>query len=168
METCLTPLPDVKDKKDVAGGGPLAKFPARVTAIPPRIASGTIPNMTPEKFKEDTKLWEKRVSYYQKHLVPPLAHGRYRNIMDMNAGLGGLKPRITLWVSFMSVVLLEHIRTGMLPTPPSFVKAFDFGCAAYKITLFPLVVHSLRHCLNLNESNLFYLIEGQFLFGMRK
>jgi len=101
METCLTPLPDVKEKKDVAGGGPLAKFPARVTAIPPRIASGTIPNMTPEKFREDTKLWEKRVSYYQKHLVPPLAHGRYRNIMDMNAGLGGFAAALVkepVWV----------------------------------------------------------------------
>jgi hypothetical protein len=79
----------------------VAKFPVRVNAVPPRIASGSVPSMTAQKFKEDTKLWEKRVAYYKLHLVPPLTTGRYRNIMDMNAGLGGFAAALVkdpVWV----------------------------------------------------------------------
>ncbi|KAG0578364.1 hypothetical protein M758_4G015400 [Ceratodon purpureus] len=100
IETCITPLPDVKSKSDVAGGE-LAKFPARVNAIPPRIASGSVPSVTAQSFREDAKLWEKRVNYYKTHLIPPLTTGRYRNIMDMNAGLGGFAAALVkdpVWV----------------------------------------------------------------------
>jgi hypothetical protein len=101
METCITPLPDAKDKTDVAGGGPLAKWPARLTAIPPRISSGSLPGINAETFIQDTKAWVKRLTYYKVHLIPPLAHGRYRNIMDMNAGLGGFAAALIkepVWV----------------------------------------------------------------------
>lgn len=100
MEACITPLPDVTSRSEVAGGK-LAKFPARSTAIPPRISSGSVPFMTAQKFKEDTKLWQKRIKYYKTHLIPPLTNGRYRNIMDMNAGLGGFAAALVkepVWV----------------------------------------------------------------------
>jgi len=57
--------------------------------------------MTAEKFREDSKLWEKRVTYYKAHLIPPLTNGRFRNIMDMNAGLGGFAAALVkepVWV----------------------------------------------------------------------
>jgi hypothetical protein len=100
METCITPLPEVQEKKEVAGGT-LAKWPARVKAVPPRIASGSIPGMTAESFRDDTQLWAKRVNYYKTSLITPLASGRYRNIMDMNTGLGSFAAALEkdpVWV----------------------------------------------------------------------
>lgn len=85
METCITPLPEVKDTKEVAGGA-LAKWPVRLTDVPPRISSESIPGLTAESFRNDNLLWTKRVNYYTAHLITPLVSGRYRNIMDMNAG----------------------------------------------------------------------------------
>ncbi|CAM6049309.1 unnamed protein product [Sphagnum compactum] len=101
METCITPLPDVKDNTEIAGGGPLTKWPARLTATPPRILSGSLSKITSESFAKDTELWVKRVTYYKTHLILPLGHGRYRNIMDMNAGLGGFAAALIkepVWV----------------------------------------------------------------------
>lgn len=100
METCITPLPEAIDTKDDAGEA-LAKWPARLTAVPPRIASGSIPGMTAESFMDNTLLWTKRVNYYKARLITPLATGRYRNIMDMNAGLGGFAAALVndpVWV----------------------------------------------------------------------
>jgi hypothetical protein len=48
--------------KNEVAGGEVAKFPVRVNAVPPRIASGSVPSMTAQKFKENTKLWEAIVS----------------------------------------------------------------------------------------------------------
>ncbi|KAL2540130.1 putative methyltransferase PMT18 [Abeliophyllum distichum] len=41
LETCLTPLPDVSNNQEVAGGE-LEKWPRRLNAAPPRISLGTI------------------------------------------------------------------------------------------------------------------------------
>ncbi|KAI3420555.1 Methyltransferase, partial [Psidium guajava] len=106
METCLTPLPEVSDIKDIAGGE-LAKWPERLTAVPPRIASGNL-GVTAETFKENTGLWSSRVSYY-KSLDHQLAQrGRYRNLLDMNADLGGFAAALVddpVWI--MNVVPVE-------------------------------------------------------------
>jgi len=103
METCMTPLPEVNDINAVAGGA-LEKWPKRVTSVPPRIMSGSIPGITAENFNEDSKLWNDKVANY-KRLIGQLSHGRYRNIMDMNAGLGGFAAALAndpVWV--MNVV----------------------------------------------------------------
>lgn len=99
MEACITPLPKVENIKDIAGMA-LEKWPKRVTAIPPRITMGTIPGITGELFNQDTKLWNKRLIYY-KRFIERLTDGRYRNIMDMNAGLGGFAAALAnyqVWV----------------------------------------------------------------------
>ncbi|KAK2985117.1 hypothetical protein RJ640_022995 [Escallonia rubra] len=107
IETCLTPLPEVSDDQEVAGGE-LAKWPARLNAIPPRISKGTINGVTAEVFKKDMQLWRRRVSYYKtvnNQLGQP---GRYRNILDMNAYLGGFAAALIkdpLWV--MNIVPVE-------------------------------------------------------------
>ncbi|XP_040988804.1 probable methyltransferase PMT18 [Juglans microcarpa x Juglans regia] len=102
METCITPLPEVSSSDEVAGGA-LEKWPQRAFAIPPRITSGSIPGITDEKFREDNDLWKDRVSHYKG--IIPLSKGRYRNIMDMNAYLGGFAAALSkypVWV--MNVV----------------------------------------------------------------
>lgn len=87
METCITPFPEVTNSNDVAGGE-LEKFPARLYAVPPRIAKGLISGVTAESYQEDNKLWKKHVNAY-KRINKLIGTTRYRNLMDMNAGLGG-------------------------------------------------------------------------------
>ncbi|OAY78822.1 putative methyltransferase PMT18, partial [Ananas comosus] len=106
METCITPLPEVNSSKEVAGGA-LAKWPERAFAVPPRISRRSIPGITAKKFQENNKLWGERVNYYKK-LIPPLTQGRYRNVIDMNANLGGFAAALAkhpLWV--MNVVTAD-------------------------------------------------------------
>lgn len=87
METCVTPFPKVNNADEVAGGE-LKKFPARVFAVPPRVSNGLIEGISTESYQEDIKLWKKRVNTYKKR-NSLIGTTRYRNIMDMNAGLGG-------------------------------------------------------------------------------
>ncbi|KAL2556029.1 putative methyltransferase PMT15 [Forsythia ovata] len=57
LETCLTPLPDVSNNQEVAGGE-LEKWPRRLNAVPPRISLGTISGVTPETFTTRFKTME--------------------------------------------------------------------------------------------------------------
>ncbi|XP_031497544.1 probable methyltransferase PMT18 [Nymphaea colorata] len=103
METCITPLPQVQSANEVAGGA-LKNWPERAMAVPPRISSGSIPGITPEKFAADNELWKERLKHYSS-FIPSFTRGRYRNIMDMNAYLGGFAAGLAnapVWV--MNVV----------------------------------------------------------------
>ncbi|CAN0842795.1 Probable methyltransferase PMT14 [Linum grandiflorum] len=82
MEKCKTPYPEK------TSGSELKKFPQRLLAVPPRISDGLIEGVTEESYQEDNKLWKKRVTGY-KRINRLIGTGRYRNVMDMNAGLGG-------------------------------------------------------------------------------
>ncbi|GAB4861829.1 hypothetical protein Ancab_037085 [Ancistrocladus abbreviatus] len=107
MEACLTPLPEVSDITETAGGR-LARWPERLNAVPPRISSGSLDGVTAEIFRQDVETWKKRMAYY-KALNPELAQaGRYRNFLDMNAYLGGFAAALAddpVWV--MNVVPVE-------------------------------------------------------------
>ncbi|KAJ4775187.1 S-adenosyl-L-methionine-dependent methyltransferases superfamily protein [Rhynchospora pubera] len=107
MDTCITSLPEVNSPTDTAGGA-LEKWPQRATSVPPRISTGSVPGFTPKIFHDDTKLWEERVNYYKK-LIPPLAKGRFRNIMDMNAGLGSFAAALVQY----PVWVMNVVPTGM-------------------------------------------------------
>ncbi|KAJ8629453.1 hypothetical protein MRB53_022776 [Persea americana] len=87
MEACVTPFPEVNNPEEVAGGE-LKTFPDRLNAVPPRIASGSVPGVSVESYREDNRLWRKHVNAYKK-INKLIGTGRYRNVMDMNAGLGG-------------------------------------------------------------------------------
>ncbi|GER31294.1 S-adenosyl-L-methionine-dependentmethyltransferases superfamily protein, partial [Striga asiatica] len=107
MEACLTRMPEVSKVRELSGGE-LCKWPERLTAVPPRVLSGSVNGVTPESFVKDTELWRKRVSHY-KGIDRQLAEeGRYRNLLDMNAGLGGFAAALVddpVWV--MNVVPVE-------------------------------------------------------------
>ncbi|KAL6009254.1 hypothetical protein ACLOJK_022482 [Asimina triloba] len=103
METCVTPVPEVNSPEEVSGGE-LKTFPERLNAVPPRIASGSIPGISAQSYMEDNRLWQKHVNSYKK-INKLIDSGRYRNIMDMNAGLGSFAAALEsrkLWV--MNVV----------------------------------------------------------------
>ncbi|PON58015.1 hypothetical protein PanWU01x14_169460 [Parasponia andersonii] len=107
MEDCLTPLPSVTDIKEVAGGE-VAKWPERLNSVPPRISSGSLTGITAEIFRENTELWKKRVEYYKTFDNQLAERERYRNLLDMNAYLGGFAAaliRDPVWV--MNVVPVE-------------------------------------------------------------
>ncbi|CAA7400466.1 unnamed protein product [Spirodela intermedia] len=103
MGTCTTPLPIAKATNEVAGGS-LKLWPERLWATPPRITSGSLKGITVDAFNHDTKIWEERVSYYNSYISLE-SSGRFRNIMDMNADLGGFAAALSeypVWV--MNVV----------------------------------------------------------------
>ncbi|KAJ8574392.1 hypothetical protein K7X08_026197 [Anisodus acutangulus] len=107
LETCVTPLPEVSSEEEVAGGQ-LEKWPKRLHAVPPRISSGTVNEVTAESFEKDSQLWQKRVSYYKSVDNKFNQPGRYRNLLDMNAYLGGFAAAWVddpVWV--MNVVPVE-------------------------------------------------------------
>ncbi|KAJ4759455.1 S-adenosyl-L-methionine-dependent methyltransferases superfamily protein [Rhynchospora pubera] len=100
MEACITPLPDVASIDQVAGGE-LKRWPERVTAIPPRISSGSVEGVTIDMFLKDTEQWKSRVGYYKKLISQLGQKGRYRNLLDMNAQFGGFAAALIddpVWV----------------------------------------------------------------------
>lgn len=107
METCLTSLPQVSNNEEIAGGE-LVKWPERLYAVPPRVSSGSVKGVTPVIFEQDSELWKKRMSYYKSVNNQLGQPGRYRNILDMNANLGGFAAALSgdpVWV--MNVVPVE-------------------------------------------------------------
>ncbi|XP_066392247.1 probable methyltransferase PMT2 isoform X1 [Miscanthus floridulus] len=99
MEVCIAPLPEVNSVSEVAGGQ-LEPFPKRLYAVPPRITLGSVPGFSVQSYEEDNNLWQKHVKAYKK-TNNLLDTGRYRNIMDMNAGVGSFAAALEspkLWV----------------------------------------------------------------------
>ncbi|KAK3036256.1 hypothetical protein RJ639_030798 [Escallonia herrerae] len=108
MEACVTPYPESSSTDEVAGGE-LKPFPDRLNAVPPRIASGSMPGVSLESFQEDSKSWRKHLKAY-KTVNKIIDSGRYRNIMDMNAGLGSFAAAIDspkLWVMNVMPTIAE-------------------------------------------------------------
>ncbi|KAJ0974557.1 hypothetical protein J5N97_016522 [Dioscorea zingiberensis] len=131
LEVCITPLPEASKTEEVAGGQ-LEKWPERAFAVPPRISRGTITGITTEKFLDDNKLWKDRVTHY-KHIIPPLTKGRFRNVMDMNAKLGGFAAALTkypVWV--MNVVPANsEIDTLGVIYERGFIGTYQDWCEAF-------------------------------------
>lgn len=99
METCVTPYPETSAPDEPAGGA-WKPFPERLNAVPFRISSESIPGVTEETYLEDSKLWKKHVNSYRR-VIKILDSGRYRNILDMHAGLGGFAAALEspkMWV----------------------------------------------------------------------
>nr|GEZ43788.1 probable methyltransferase PMT2 [Tanacetum cinerariifolium] len=110
METCMAPggyNGDVTQYKP---------FPERLYGVPPRIASGSVPGVSSDSYMKDNKLWKKRVNAYKK-FNSLIDSGRYRNIMDMNAGLGGFAAALDsskLWVMNVVPTLAETNTLGVI------------------------------------------------------
>lgn len=131
METCITPLPEVSSPDEVAGGA-LEKWPSRAFAVPPRISSGSLPGITSEKFREDNELWKDKLTHY-KHIISPLTHGRYRNIMDMNAYLGGFSAALLkypVWVMNVVPANSDHDTLGVI-YERGFIGTYHDWCEAF-------------------------------------
>ncbi|KAL1806333.1 hypothetical protein ACET3Z_029401 [Daucus carota] len=112
MEACITPYA----KSNAEAGEVLKTFPERLYAMPPRIASGSVPGISEEAYLEDNRNWRKHVHAY-KRINKIIDSGRYRNIMDMNAGLGGFAAALEspkLWVMNVVPTLAEKKTLGVI------------------------------------------------------
>ncbi|XP_060196811.1 probable methyltransferase PMT2 [Lycium barbarum] len=110
MEACVTPSKGNGDDKG------LKPFPERLFAIPPRIANGLVSGVSVEAYLEDNKNWKKHVSAYKK-INKLIDTGRYRNIMDMNSGLGGFAAALQspkLWVMNVMPTIAEKNTLGVV------------------------------------------------------
>ncbi|KAM0936408.1 putative S-adenosyl-L-methionine-dependent methyltransferase [Dioscorea sansibarensis] len=115
MKPCVTPLPEVNSPQEFAGGQ-LKAFPDRLNAVPPRISSGDVPGVSVDAYQEDNRLWRKHVKAYKK-VNKYLDNGRYRNIMDMNAGFGSFAAAVDspkLWVMNVMPTVAEKSMLGVV------------------------------------------------------
>lgn len=111
MEGCVTLRTDSKTTEDR-----LKPFPDRLYAVPPRVKSGSVPGVSVDTYLEDNKQWKKHVSAY-KRIIKIIDMGRYRNIMDMNAGMGGFAAAIQspkLWVMNVLPTIAETNTLGIV------------------------------------------------------
>ncbi|TVU24362.1 hypothetical protein EJB05_26794 [Eragrostis curvula] len=113
MEPCVTPPPPG------AGKGELQPFPARLMAVPPRVSSGAVPGFaTAEEYAEENRRWERHVAAYRKvNRKLDGGRGRYRNIMDMNAGVGGFAAAVfssNSWVMNVVPTVAEIATLGVI------------------------------------------------------
>ncbi|KAK6920844.1 putative S-adenosyl-L-methionine-dependent methyltransferase [Dillenia turbinata] len=115
MEVCVTPYPETSDPNEVAGGE-WTPFPGRLNEVPPRVSSGSVPGVSVETYHEDNKLWQKHVNAY-KRVNKILDSGRYRNILDMNAGMGSFAAALDsrkLWVMNALPTIAEKDTLGVI------------------------------------------------------
>ncbi|XP_057450399.1 probable methyltransferase PMT2 [Lotus japonicus] len=107
MENCVSPSKH---------SGSWKPFPERLYAVPSRITSGSVPGVSAEVFENDSRLWKKHVNAY-KRINKIIDSGRYRNIMDMNAGLGGFAAALDspkLWVMNVVPTIAEKASLGVI------------------------------------------------------
>lgn len=148
LETCLNPLPHVSNIKEIAGGQ-LAKWPERLNAIPPRISSGSLPGITEMVFVENSELWKKRVEYYKTIDYQLAETGRYRNLLDMNAYLGGFAAALVddpVWVMNIVPVEADQINTLGVVYERGLIGTYQNWYLPFALFLFILFV-SISHVL---------------------
>ena len=107
MEDCVTPS---------KSSGPWKPFQERINVVPFRIISGFVPGVSVKAFEEDNRLWKKHVNAY-KRINKIISSGRYRNIMDMNAGLGSFAAALEspkLWVMNVVPTIAEKANLGVI------------------------------------------------------
>ncbi|XP_054822590.1 probable methyltransferase PMT2 isoform X1 [Prosopis cineraria] len=108
MENCVTPSPKGSDS--------WKPFPERLNAVPARLSSGSVDGVSVEMYNEDDKIWTKHVQAY-KQINKIIDSGRYRNIMDMNAGLGSFAAALEsskLWVMNVIPTIAEKDTLGVI------------------------------------------------------
>ncbi|KAK8584156.1 hypothetical protein V6N12_068404 [Hibiscus sabdariffa] len=115
MEACATPYPEQTEQDGVADGE-WKPFPDRINAIPFGISSGSVTGVSDDMYQEDVRVWEKHVKSY-KSINNIIDSGRFRNIMDMNAGLGSFAAALEspkLWVMNVMPTIAERDTLGII------------------------------------------------------
>lgn len=124
-------MPEVSSPDEVSGGA-LQKWPERATVVPPRIKNKSVAGITEEKFEEDNEIWKERVTHYQR-IVKALRQGRYRNIMDMNAYLGGFSAALMKYPVWVMNVVPANFQPDTLGViyERGFIGSYHDWCEAF-------------------------------------
>ncbi|KAK8690762.1 hypothetical protein V6N13_074288 [Hibiscus sabdariffa] len=80
------------------------------------LVCGSTPGITAAKFKEDNELWKEIVVHY-KRIISLLPTGRYQNVMDMNAHIGGFAAAMLnypVWVMNVVPANTDHNTLGVI------------------------------------------------------
>lgn len=99
MKACITPYSAKMHRERWSG---LKPWPERLTSPPPRLREIGI---SVEEFQENTDIWQHRVTEYWKQMKSVIHRDSFRNIMDMNADLGGFATAVNdkdVWVMNVS------------------------------------------------------------------
>ncbi|XP_068665249.1 probable methyltransferase PMT9 [Aristolochia californica] len=83
MKPCITRYSKYMHRTKGSG---LLPWPQRLTSPPPRLEELGI---SPEEYQKDMEAWHSRVAQYWKLMKSEVQKNSFRNVMDMNANLGG-------------------------------------------------------------------------------
>ena len=108
---CITCITRAEHANGCADGA-MEKWPKRLDAVPPRIASGEM-KLSIQTYKHDSLIWEKRVNFYVTYLKY-LSNGTYRNIMDMSAGFGGFAAAMSKYPVWVMNVIPTNVTENTL------------------------------------------------------
>jgi hypothetical protein len=112
VSMCITCLPRV-ELVNSSASGVVGKWPKRLGAVPPRIASGETKWISIQTYKNDSLIWEKRVNLYITYLSNS-SNGNYRNVMDMNAGFGGFAAAMSKYAVWVMNVVPANVTNNTL------------------------------------------------------
>ncbi|XP_031479426.1 probable methyltransferase PMT9 isoform X1 [Nymphaea colorata] len=127
MKACITPY---SKKMHQEKGSGLVPWPQRLSTPPPRLQELHISS---EAFFEDMEVWRRRVIQYWQEMKHEIETNTLRNIMDMNAKLGGFAAALKdkdVWV--MNVVPVNQSDTlkiiydrGLIGTMHDWCESFS-------------------------------------------
>lgn len=126
--------------------GSIAKWPQRLSKVPARIPlteGATV-------FEADTECWAQRVAHYKKSLGLNLGTEKVRNILDMNAFLGGFAAALLsdpVWV--MNVVPAHKPRTLDVIYDRGLIGVYHdwyFFCSFRPLLIFPSTMLGTNLC----------------------
>ncbi|KAJ1286662.1 hypothetical protein BS78_03G369100 [Paspalum vaginatum] len=152
ISLCITCLPRYELLNGCAGGA-MEKWPNRLNAMPPRIASGEKKWLSFQRYKHDSLIWEKRVNFYVTYLKY-ISNGTYRNVMDMSADFGGFAAAMSSYPVWVMNVVPANItdnslgviyERGLIGTYTDWCEAFSTYPRTYDLIhangIFSLYIH---------------------------
>ncbi|CAI0456431.1 unnamed protein product [Linum tenue] len=104
MKACISQYSAQMHREKGTG---LVPWPQRLITPPPRLEDIGV---SPEEFHEDTRIWKFRVNEYWKQMKSVVRKSYFRNVMDMNANLGGFAAALKdtdVWVMNVAPVTIS-------------------------------------------------------------
>ncbi|GBG62603.1 hypothetical protein CBR_g31239 [Chara braunii] len=124
MTSCLAPLPNEEDPASI---DLIPRWPDRLNTPSPRLAnivdSEGRPMFSNVDFNQDSAKWKKAVDFYAGSVLPDIAKKSFRNVLDMNAGLGSFAAALHDLVGSLAWVMNAVMSSG----PNTLPVIFDRG-----------------------------------------
>ncbi|KAL3690937.1 hypothetical protein R1sor_004588 [Riccia sorocarpa] len=123
MKTCITPLTKYNEDS-------LEPWPQRLNAPSPRLQDLGI---VEKSYETDTYVWQERVQYYWKQLSEngQIAANSVRNIMDMNAHLGGFAAALKDEEVWIMNVISPSLKTLEIVYDRGLIGTYHDWCESF-------------------------------------